>query len=79
MWFFYESTNYLSAHDILDDLCPKYKILKYFEENVEVSTARKFLKKEEIINNWIKISAERKPDSIPPGGVTYQDIARMCS
>ena len=79
MWFFYQTSNFLSAHDILDDLCPKYKILKYFEDNVDVTSAQKFQKKEKIINDWIAKCAERRPESIPAGGVTYQDIVRLCT
>ena len=51
---FYESTNFMSAHDIQDDLIPKAKIMEAFENIVpEVRQSKKYQNKEEYLSIWI--------------------------
>ena len=51
---FYESTNFMSAHDIQDDLIPKAKIVETFENIVpEVRQSKKYQNKEEYLSIWI--------------------------
>ncbi len=53
-FYFYESTNFMSAHDIQDDLVPKAKITEVFENIVpEVRQSKKYQNKEEYLSIWI--------------------------
>jgi len=53
-YHFYESTNFMSAHDIQDDLIPKQTIMEAFENRVpEVKNSRKYKNKEMILKDWI--------------------------
>lgn len=64
IYYCYQSTNYMSIHDIQDDLIPKSVILRYYEENIpEVKQSDSFKNKEEIISLWIekyKVRLDRK-------------------
>ena len=49
----YELENFMSAHDIEDDLLPKEIITKAFENAVpEVQSSKKFINKSEIVSKW---------------------------
>tara|TARA_R110002096_G_scaffold121763_1_gene263628 strand:- start:1071 stop:2630 length:1560 start_codon:yes stop_codon:yes gene_type:complete len=57
---FYEADNFMSAHDIEDDLYPKEVIMKAFETSVsEVTQSKKFINKEELVKTWIDRYTER--------------------
>ena len=50
---FYQRDNFMSAHDISDDLDPKEKIMSAFESAVpEVQSSEKFINKSEIVSKW---------------------------
>lgn len=53
-FYFYESKNFMSAHDIQDDLVPKAAIMQAFEKAVpEAQQSEKFQKKEEYLSIWV--------------------------
>lgn len=53
-FYFYQSKNFMSAHDIQDDLEPKAAILEAFENAVpEVRQSTKFQNKKEYLSAWI--------------------------
>ena len=59
-YFFYESENFMSAHDIEDDLAPKEVIMKAFENSTpEVKRSRKFQDKEALMKVWVDRYVER--------------------
>jgi len=59
-YHFYESTNFMSAHNIQDDLVPKQIIMEAFENLVtEVKNSKKYKNKEIILKEWIKRYEEK--------------------
>jgi len=57
---FYELENFMSAHDIEDDLFPKEIIITAFEKSVpEARQSKKFQNKEALIKIWIDKYTER--------------------
>ena len=60
VFYFYESTNFMSAHSMEDDLGPKSIIMNVFEERLPaVKQSSKYTDKENILNTWIARYQER--------------------